>query len=126
MQALTALLALALAGCVTEVIEPKDVIEPEDLVGIAEDYCAADPTLPCGKVYQFDNVPSPDNPLGLLELCVPQPNPADPLRPTLEQAIAMFGPARLSTDPRFDDANLCWHQCPSARGCNSYNGCLCL
>ena len=120
MQALV-LLAL-LGGCVTEIVKPDEVVQPDDLAEIAEQYCKSDPTLPCGKVYQFD-IPV-ENPLGLLELCVPLPT-TDPLRPTLAQAEAEFGPATLSTDPRFNGANLCWWACPSMRGCNSYSGCYC-
>jgi hypothetical protein len=115
------LVAYLSAGCITEVVKPEEVVEPDDLVGIAEDYCRSDLTLPCGKVYEFDV--HAENPLGLLELCVPWL--LHPDRPTLAQAEAEFGPSRLSTDSRFASANLCWWQCPTMRGCNSYSGCYC-
>lgn len=114
-------IVVLLMGC-TSVVEPEDVVDPTDLVGIAEQYCKSDPTLTCGKVYQFNEVPA-ENPLGLLEMCVTWPDHPD--RPSLAQAETEFGPSMLSTDPRFENANLCWWQCPTARGCNSYSGCYC-
>lgn len=120
-----ALICVFECACVTEVIKPEDVVQPEDLTGIAESYCKSDPTLTCGKVYAFPSGPAQENPIGILELCVPWPDGIDPLRPTLAQAEAEFGPSILSPDPRFASANLCWWQCPTMRGCNSYSGCYC-
>lgn len=115
-------LLTSLMGCITKVVEPEDVVEPDDLVGLAESYCKTDPTLTCGKVYGFPERPEENN-IGMMELCVPWPDSTE--RPTLAQAEAELGPSILSPDPRFASANLCWWQCPSMRGCNSYSGCYC-
>lgn len=120
------LIALVLAACAQTLEQAQP--EPDDLAGAAETYCKLHPDLPCGKVYQFDT--PADDPLGLIEMCVPQPY-TDPVtmapRPTLEEAETMFGASMLSTDPRFDRANLCWWCCGPGctRGCNSYSGCWC-
>lgn len=102
------------AGCsdAAEAIAPG----PEDLAGFAEQYCKDNPTLPCGKVYAFPDQPR-SNPLGLLEMCVPQ-------FIDVSAAESLFGPAILSPDPRFHAANLCWWCCGAGctRGCNAYGG----
>jgi len=104
-----------LVGC-TQVVE--QVAEPDDLAGLAEDYCAAHPEWPCGKVYQCDT--PADNPLGLVEVCIPQ-------FMDVSAAEAVYGSCELSTDPRLKSVNLCWWCCGSGcgPGCNSYSGCFC-
>lgn len=104
-----ALAIVALAACSTDFDIPS---APGVFVG--EQYCIAY-SLDCGQVYEFAAVA--DNPLGHVELCV--------LDGDLDDAIAKYGPARLSTSPRFNGGNLCVWQCPSARGCNAYNSCWC-
>lgn len=106
-----ALVIALLAACVDE-LGSTDLSAP----GIGE---VIDPSLcgayglTCGNVYQFDEFPA-DNPLGLLELCVRKDD--------LPIAMAWFGPARPSTDPRFlAKGNLCRWRCPPpTRGCNAY------
>lgn len=108
------LVMLAACSNVVEEIEPG----VEDVVGIAEEYCRANPTLPCGKVYQCDT--PAENAIGFIEICIPQ-------FIDVSLAEAQYGTCKLSTDKRFEDANLCWWCCGEGctRGCNSYNGCFC-
>lgn len=127
---------LSLAGCVGVLIgllsacdvptSPSDVVEPDDVVGIAEEYCKANPTLPCGKVYAFPDVPR-ENPIGMLEMCIPQflDGLGGVSAEDVSFAEAEFGPAVLSPSPRFADANLCWWCAGTGctRGCNAYDGC---
>ena len=93
-------------------------VEPEDLAGLAEQYCQAHPALPCGHVYQCDT--PADNKLGLVEICVPQ-------FIDISAAEAQYGACELSTDERFKDGNLCWWCCGEGctAGCNAYSGCFC-
>lgn len=111
----TLLFALC-AACATDVDVPKT---PGVLVG--EQYCKA-LELDCGKVYEF--AAPADNPLGHVELCVLD-------EPQLELAVAKYGAAMLSTDPRFDEGNLCHWCCPSPtktcpeKGANAYSGSFC-
>jgi hypothetical protein len=101
LMALVLLLALQ-CGCATDVSAPKT---PGVLVG--EQYCDA-LGLPCGHVYEF---------VSGAELCV--------LDELLAEAEAAHGESRLSTHERFDDGNLCYWQCPTAKGCNAFSGCFC-
>ena len=96
-------------GCATTVEPPVGAG-----VAIGEGLCPAY-GFTCGKVYEFET--PADNPLGLVELCV--------IEKDLAAASRIYGRARLSTDSRFDEGNLCVWQCPSAKGCNSYGGCFC-
>jgi hypothetical protein len=56
MQALILALVL-LSGCLTEVVEPTDVVEPDDffttLAKQVEAYCEANPHISCGHVWQL-------------------------------------------------------------------------
>lgn len=97
-------------GCAVDDVKPPKT--PGVLVG--EQYCKAY-GLSCGKVYQFEAPAS--NELGHVEKCV-----TDEL---LALAVARYGAAQLSTHERFDQGNLCYWQCPSAKGCNAFDGCLC-
>lgn len=121
---LLALVLIYLFGC-SHVVQPDDIVSPDDLESIAEAYCLAHPELNCGKVYACQT-PS-DNPIGLIELCIPQPDATNPLKPTLEQAEAEFGACDLSPSPRFDKGNLCWWCCgpTCGPGSNAYSGSYC-
>jgi hypothetical protein len=77
--------------------------------------------ITCARVYAYET--PADNPLGQVEMCTRAED--------LASATAMYGAAELSPDARFDQWRLlgvepiCWWQCPSAKGCNSYTGCWC-
>lgn len=105
----------ALLGCQGVV---ETAVEPEDLSGIADAYCAANPHLPCGKVYACAT--PADNELGLIELCVPQ-------FIDVSAVEAVHGECQLSPHERFAGANLCWWCCGEGctRGCNAFDGCFC-
>lgn len=111
---------LLISGCATEVVKQ----ETPDLTDVAEAYCKANPDLNCGHVYACQTYA--DNPIGLIELCIPQEDPAVN-RPTLEQAEGEFGSCELSPSPRFSSSHLCWWCCgpTCGRGCNSFSGCYC-
>lgn len=90
------------------------VVDPDDLVGTAEAYCAAHPELPCGHVFECDA--EADNALGHVELCVLDTLP-------LESAEAVYG----SCHPTPRHEGLCWYCCGAGctAGCNAFNGCFC-
>ena len=108
-------LLLLLLGC-SQAIDAT--VEPEDIAGLAEEYCMDHPTLPCGKVYQCDT--PADNELGFVEICVPQ-------FMDISVAEATYGACKLSTSPRLKDANLCWWCCGEGcgAGCNALTSCYC-
>lgn len=120
------LIVLALVSCQTVV---EEVVAPEDLSDVAESYCLANPTWPCGKVYACQT--PVENPIGLIELCIPQT--LDGIGGVSDADVAIveaeFGPCELSPDERFEKAGswLCWHCCGPGcgPGCNAYSGCYC-
>jgi hypothetical protein len=111
----TLMLLNGIIGC-TQAVDV--IVEPEDLSVLAEEYCMAHPTLPCGHVYQCET--PAENKLGLTEICVPQ-------FIDISVAEVQYGACTPSTDPRFDGGNLCWWCCGEGctAGCNAYNGCFC-
>ncbi len=105
-----------LSGCITKVVEPSDVVEPDDLADLAEGYCDAHPEFPCGHVYLCE-APSenPENTFGRIEICVNDDVP-------LTEVEALYG--TCAPTPRH--SGLCWAPCPvTGPGCNSYDGCYC-
>lgn len=104
-----------LGGCLTKVIEPTDVVEPEDLADIAESYCDARPDFPCGHVYECAAVA--DTPSGFVETCVLDDIP-------LEWAEVYYG---AECKPTTRHVGLCWYCCGAGcgPGCNAYSGCYC-
>lgn len=117
-------LLLALAACS---LTPGDYRDP--LVGgqaaAAVEQCKADRYQPCGWVRAYVDVER-DNPLGVLELCVPWPDRIGP--PVgIERAMeSLWGESVPSWDERFAGTPLCRWQCPTTKGCNAYDGCACL
>jgi hypothetical protein len=117
------LVAVALVGmyllsaCLTDAVEPTDVVEPDDLADLAEGYCKANPTWPCGHVYVCET-PSTneENDVGGIEVCL-----LDALPVTVLEDL--YGPCKPT--PRH--VGLCWVSCgPNATpGCNAYDGCYC-
>lgn len=111
---------LVFAGCATEIIKPSDVLTPDDLAGLAETYCKANPTWPCGHVYLFPNAPSM-NDLGAMELCVLDESSVH--MGLLGDAESMYG----ASEPTPRHEGLCWWCCGGTcgPGCNAYDGCYC-
>ena len=84
------------------------------LAGVEQ--CKQLPDLPCGWVYHCD---------ADVEYCLPWADRAE--IPKLKEALeSLYGRCELSADPRFSGVPLCRYQCPSAKGCNAYQGCFCL
>lgn len=112
--ALIVFLVLLLAACVTDVIEPDEVITEEDLADIAEGYCAANPELTCGHVYLCET--PAENEFGTVEICLLDDIPL----PVLEEVHGLCTPT-----PRHQ--GLCWWCCGEGcgAGCNAYSGCFC-
>lgn len=112
--ALIVFIILLLAACVTDVIEPEDVITEDDVADIAEGYCASRPELTCGHVYLCET--PAENEFGLTEICLLDDIPL----PVLEEVHGTCIPT-----PRHQ--GLCWWCCGAGcgAGCNAYNGCFC-
>lgn len=106
-----------LGGCVTDVVEAEDVLDPSDLAEIAEAYCEANPELTCGHVY-LCQTPStnPDNEYGRIEICKLDDHP-------LEWLEAVHG----SCEPTPRHQGLCWWCCGEGCGAggNAYDGTFC-
>lgn len=106
-----ALLTALLASCVTEIVEPEEVVTPDDLAEIAEAYCATHPELTCGHVYVCPTDPTTTSGGSDVELCVldDTPLPSDTCTPTARHQ------------------GLCWWCCGEGcgAGCNAYGGCYC-
>lgn len=117
---------LLVFGC-GEVVER--VVEPEDLAGLAEAYCLANPTLPCGKVYACQTPADTD--IGLVEVCIPQifDGVGGVSDVDVAFAEAVYGDCELSPHERFVSKGtwLCWWCCGEGcgAGCNAMSGCYC-
>jgi hypothetical protein len=107
-----------LAFCVACALTPGDYKEPTTgLTGTGGvEQCRANPLLPCGWVYQCGRE---------TELCIPWQDRAQ-IPKLREMAESLYGTCSLSEHPRFAGVPLCYYQCPSAQGCNAFNGCFCL
>lgn len=107
---------LLLLGCRDVLPQPED-FDIEDLAEIAEQYCAANPQVPCGHVWMCET--PADNDLGLVEICVLDET-------IIEEVEGIYGPCVPT--PRH--VGLCLHCCPTetmgcSSGCNAYSGCYC-
>lgn len=88
--------------------------------------CKEDRHEPCGWVRACPNVPR-ENEIGALEQCVLWPDRIGPYPVGLDRAFAsLYGDCELSWHERFAGTPLCRYQCPSAMGCNAFDGCFCL
>lgn len=88
--------------------------------------CRQDRYQPCGWVRACPSVER-DNELGVLEVCVVWPDRIGPYPVGLEQSLSsLYGDCPLSWHERFKGTPVCRYQCPSAMGCNAFDGCFCL
>lgn len=116
---LLAALFVALSGCTgADAFQASTGETPMQFI---ERQCREN-NLDCELVYAFPQT-FDTNPLGAVEMCVRKDD--------LAIAEALLGPGDISPDPRFDTWKalgvqpVCWYQCPTAKGCNAYNGCFC-
>lgn len=102
-----------LTGC-SKIVEPDEIVTPDDLSEIAEAYCAAHPELTCGHVYMCAQ--EADNALGHVEICKLDEHP-------LEWVEAIYG----TCEPTPRHQGLCWWCCGEGCGAggNAYNGTFC-
>ena len=107
----------AFAGCLGRVVEPEDIVEPDDLVGIAEAYCDAHPEWPCGHVWLCTSPSTnPDNQYGRMEVCL-----LDDISVSVLEDL--YGPC----EPTPRHVGLCWVCCGTGCGVggNAYDGTYC-